>query len=194
MYHPSQGISPPYDYSSYPPPPPSYDNAQVPQAPLRPMRSNSSSQPHSPHQQSQFNPPQPPYPPNYAPGPYMPPPPQWTGDNWTHYNQSFPPTAPPPPPQPPEGPFSSGQSRPEAVPSSSTESRSYPLIPNSDPRRIDERQGPLPNPAQPKSRRREKESSPSAVSPVTPTGLDFMKVNTPRAHVMTSSFSTPHLC
>lgn len=159
-----------YDYSSYPTPP--YDTTQMPhQPPTRPMRSNSS-QPHSPHQQSAFNSPSAQYSPaSYAP--YgMPPSGQWAGDNWNHYNQTF-------PPQPvPEVPFNSGPGRPEAPPSSPQDQRNYasnqPTSPDS--RRNEERyvSSPIAAP-QPKPRRRAKET-PVNHSPPTTSGLDFVKV------------------
>ncbi|KAF8880179.1 hypothetical protein BD779DRAFT_1549817 [Infundibulicybe gibba] len=180
MYH-AQGMSANYDYAPYPPhplPPSSYDNPQMSQPPLRPMRSNPPSQPHSPPQQSQYNHPPPTYPPGYAPGPYIaqaPPPQQWPSEGWAHYNQSY---APPPPPAPPaEQPYNSGPGRAEPA-STSSDPRAYATpstIITEAPRRVEERP-PQNTQAQPKLRRREKEPSPPATSPGTPTGLDFMKL------------------
>jgi hypothetical protein len=178
------GINTNYDYSAYPPPPPpqsSYDNPQITQAPTRPMRSSSSTQPQSPNQP--YNPPAPSYThPNYGHGPYMTHPPQhpqWSGDNWTQYNQSYGHPPPPPPPAPPvEGSYNPVPGRSEAIPSSSMEARDYGASNHPDPRRVEERQQPPPPnppPPQPPARRREQESPPAA-SPGTPTGLDFMKV------------------
>ncbi|KAF9461481.1 hypothetical protein BDZ94DRAFT_806745 [Collybia nuda] len=180
MYSQS-GMNTGYDYSAYPPPPPpqTYENPQMAQPPPRPMRSSSSTQPQSPHQP--YNPPTTSYShPNYAPGPYMAPPPQhpqWTSDGWAQYNQHYT-HAPPPPPPPPqvEGPYNPVPGRPETVPNSSMEARDYGTSNHPDPRRVEDRPPPPnPPPPQPTARRREQESPPAA-SPGTQTGLDFMKL------------------
>lgn len=166
MYHNPQAMAASYDYSPYPAP---YDTTQIPQQP--PARRPNSSESHSPHQTSAFNSPSA----QYAPAPYapygIPPSAQWTGDNWNHYNQAFPPQSVA------EVPFNSGPGRPEAPPNPPQDQRNYiPSQSSPDPRRADEHYASSPIVAdQAKPRRRAKDISPTQ-SPSASPGLDFTKV------------------
>jgi hypothetical protein len=181
VYHHPQGITSPYEYAGYPPP---YENTQIPQQlPLRPMRPTSS---HSPNPHPQFSPSTQPHSSYHHPSAYTSTTyvtqhaPQWNGDNWTQYNQSFPP--PPPPPPIPQVPFNSGPGRPEAVASVLADQRAYPSPqPIPEPRHNDERHvvPPAPGPiSQTKTRRKNRESPSTGGLPGTPPGMDFMKVIT----------------
>ncbi|EGN95118.1 hypothetical protein SERLA73DRAFT_187434 [Serpula lacrymans var. lacrymans S7.3] len=179
MYHNPQGMPPSYEYQPYPTS--SYEPAQISQAPVRSIRS-SSSQSHSPHQQTTFASPTSSYPPpTYAAASYtvaQSHQPQWTGENWPTYNQSYPQQ------QPMDMAFNPGPGRPEAIATvSSTENRPYGSGPVSQPspefRRNEERYvppEPLSSPTQSNDKRREKGSPPIANMPVVPIGLDFMKL------------------